>query len=113
MHGQSRLGYLTLNTPREGDQRAEVAEVLSLDDVPVLAPFTLPTKEPVALPEGAYRLRLTAPSKVSQTYLFDVAAGTAVTHEVGLVNETVGYAIPLRSPVGVEVSGTALVVRQL
>ena len=108
MHGQSRLGYLTLNTPREGDQRAEVAEVLSLDDVPVLAPFTLPTKEPVALPEGAYRLRLTAPSKVSQTYLFDVAAGTAVTHEVGLVNETVGYAIPLRSPVGVEVSGTAL-----
>ncbi len=103
MHGQSRLGYLTLNTPREGDQRAEVAEVLSLDDVPVLAPFTLSTKEPVALPEGAYRLRLTAPSKVSQTYLFDVAAGTSVTHEVGLVNETVGYAIPLRSAVGVDV----------
>ncbi|MBC7821281.1 MAG: protein kinase, partial [Planctomycetaceae bacterium] len=102
MHGQSRLGYLTLNTPREEDQRAEVAEVLSLDDEPIGSPFTLPTKEPLALPEGAYRLRLSAPSKVSQTYLFDVAAGAQQTHEVGLVNETVGYPISLRSPVGVE-----------
>ncbi|MBI5758194.1 MAG: serine/threonine protein kinase, partial [Planctomycetales bacterium] len=110
MHSQAKLGYLTLNTPREGDQRAEVAEVLSLDDVPVLSPFTLPTKEPVALPEGAYRLRLTAPSKVSQSYLFDVAAGASQTHEVGLVNETVGHAIPLRSPVGVEVSEPRLFV---
>ena len=102
MHTQSRLGYLTLNTPRDGAERAEVAEVLSLKDEPVGAPFTLPTKEPIALPEGAYRLRLTAPSKVSQSYLFDVAAGAQQTHEVGLVNETVGYPIPLRSPVGVE-----------
>lgn len=103
MHGQSRLGYLTLNTPREGDQRAEVAEVLTLDDQPVGSPFTLPTKEPLALPEGAYRLRLSAPAKVSQTYLFDIAAGAQQTHEVGLVNETLGYAISLQSPVGVEV----------
>jgi tRNA A-37 threonylcarbamoyl transferase component Bud32 len=103
MHGQSRLGYLTLNTPREDDQRAEVAEVLSLADQPVLAPFTLPTKEPLALAEGAYRLRLTAPSRLSQTYLFDIAAGAQVTHEVGLVNETVGNSISLRSPVGVAV----------
>ncbi len=108
IHGQAKLGYVTLNTPREGDQRAEVAEVLSLNDEPVGSPFTLPTKEPVALPEGAYRLRLTAPGKVSQTYLFDVAAGSQQTHEVGLANETVGYPIALRSPVGAEVSGTAL-----
>ncbi len=111
MHGQSQLGYLTLNTPREGEQRAEVAEVLSLNDQPVGSPFTLPTKEPLALPEGAYRLRLTAPSKVSQTYLFDIAAGASVTHEVGLVNETIGHAIPLRSPVGVEVVADAASVR--
>ncbi len=108
MHGQAKLGYLTLNTPRDGNERAEVAEVLTLDDQPVGSLFTLPTKEPLALPEGAYRLRLTAPSKVSQTYLFDIAAGAQQTHDVGLVNETVGYAVPLRSPVGVEVSGTAL-----
>ena len=103
MHGQAKLGYLTLNTPRDGAERAEVAEVLTLDDQPVGSPFTLPTKEPLALPEGAYRLRLTAPAKVSQNYLFDIAAGAQQTHEVGLVNETVGYAIPLRSPAGVEV----------
>lgn len=106
MRLQARLGYLTLNTPREVDQRADVAEVLSLQDELVGAPFTLPTKEPLALPEGAYRLRLTGPSKLSRDYLFDVAAGEAATFDVGLTMEAVGHAIPLRSPAGVEIVST-------
>lgn len=104
MHEQAHLGYVTLNTPCDGSERAEVAEVLRADsDEPVGSPFTLPTKEPLILPEGAYRLRLTAPSKLSQDYLFDIAAGQQMTTDVGLVNETLGNALPLKSSAGVEV----------
>ncbi|TXT23002.1 MAG: serine/threonine protein kinase [Planctomycetota bacterium] len=109
MHSQAQLGYLTLDTPRDDALRADVAEVLSLNDEPIGSPFTLPTKEPVALPAGAYRLRLTAPSKVSRDYLFDIAAGQQVKFDVGLVNETVGNALPLKSPVGAVVADAASV----
>ena len=112
MREQAQLGYLTLNTPRDETERAEVAEVLRADnEEPVGSPFTLPTKEPLILPEGAYRLRLTAPSKVSQDYLFDITAGQQMTFDVGLVNETVGNALPLKSPVGVAIVADAASVR--
>lgn len=101
MHSQAQLAYLTLETPRDGNERAEVAEVRTLNDEPVGSPFTLPTKEPVVLSAGAYRLRLSAPSKLSRDYLFDVMAGQSVKFDVGLTNETVGHPLALKSPVGV------------
>ena len=104
MRERAHLGYVTLNTPRDGSEGAEVAEVLRADsDESVGSPFTLPTKEPLILPEGAYRLRLTSPSKLSQDYLFDIAAGQQMTTDVGLVNETLGNALPLKSLTGVEI----------
>lgn len=104
MYSQSQIAYLTLESPRDDALRAEVAQVMTLNDEPVGSPFTLPTKEPVTLPAGAYRLRLTAPSKLSRDYLFDVVAGQQVKFDVGLLNETAGWPIAMKSPAGVEVT---------
>ncbi len=102
-HSQAQLGYLTFETPRESTLHAEVAQVLTLNNEPVGSPFTLPTKEPLPLPAGPYQLRLTAPSKLSRDYLFDVMAGQQMKFDVGLTNETVGDPIVLSSPVGVSI----------
>lgn len=100
-HSQAQLGYLTLETPRDANLHADVAQVMTLDNELVGSPFTLPTKEPLPLSAGAYRLRLTAPSKLSRDYLFDVSAGQQFKLDVGLKNEIVGHPITLKSPVGV------------
>lgn len=100
-HSQAQLGYLTLETPRDTNLHADVAQVMTLDNEPVGSPFTLPTKEPLPLAAGAYRLRLTAPAKLSRDYLFDVNAGQQLKFDVGLKNEIVGYPISLKSPVGI------------
>ena len=99
-HHQAQLGYVTFDTQRESELRAEEAELLSLDDQTVIAPFTLPTKEPISVAAGAYRLRLTAPARLSHTYLLDIAPGAQIQHEVALTRETVGHAISLDSPSG-------------
>jgi hypothetical protein len=64
-HQEAKLGRLSLST------RGETLTVEILDakrDVRVVEPFTVPTRSPVALPEGDYRVRLSAPRKLSETY---------------------------------------------
>jgi hypothetical protein len=51
------------------------AEILDDQDGLVVPPFTVPTREPVALPAGEYRVRLSSPGTLSETYRFLVERG--------------------------------------
>jgi hypothetical protein len=74
-------GHLVLNT----DGPALRAEILHADrDEPVADEFTVPNTTPMALPEGEYRVRLSAPGRPSETYRFSVDRGQSQTFEVGL-----------------------------
>ncbi len=60
-----KLGRLSLST------RGEIltAEILQSDrDERIGEPFTVPTRSPVLLPEGDYRVLLSAPRKLSETF---------------------------------------------
>jgi hypothetical protein len=72
-------GSLLLTT----DSLAFEAEVLNERDEPVLPPFTVPTRQPVALPEGSYRLRLSAAEHLSETYQLLVEQGLQRDFEFG------------------------------
>jgi outer membrane protein assembly factor BamB len=70
---ESRLGRVMLTT----DGPPLAAEVLFEDrDDLVVKPFTLPTQEPVSLPAGSYRLRLSGQGLLSETWQFLVRKGT-------------------------------------
>jgi outer membrane protein assembly factor BamB/tRNA A-37 threonylcarbamoyl transferase component Bud32 len=64
-----RLGSLRLDT----DGMPLRAEVLSAGRAEVLARFRVPHEDPVKLPGGSYRVRLTAPGQLGQT--FDLLLG--------------------------------------
>jgi outer membrane protein assembly factor BamB len=69
---EGRRGTLMLTTP---DGSALTAEILpEHGDEPVVPPLTLPMQEPISLPAGHYRLRLSSPVSGVQgeTFLMDV-----------------------------------------
>jgi len=69
-HRQAQTGYVQLDSagvPLE-------AEILDADERPVRR-FRVPHEEPVALPTGDYRLRLSAPQQMSASYDFSVQRG--------------------------------------
>jgi tRNA A-37 threonylcarbamoyl transferase component Bud32/outer membrane protein assembly factor BamB len=66
---------------------ALLAEVLDPDDHPVGPRFALPQTKPLALPAGAYRLRLLAPGQPSQTWPLELAPREFRQHSVGLSTE--------------------------
>ena len=79
---ESIKGRLTLKTDAS---TALIAEVLEPDhDQPVADEFTVPNLSPVALLEGAYRVRVQAGERASQTYRLFVDRGRSQTFEVGL-----------------------------
>ena len=82
-HLNSQLGYLTLNTPREDEQRAEVAEILSLDECADHGTICAADTRARFLRQGAYQLRLTSPNRLSQSYLIDIAAKQQSALQVG------------------------------
>jgi outer membrane protein assembly factor BamB/tRNA A-37 threonylcarbamoyl transferase component Bud32 len=51
------------------------AEVLDENGEAVVPSFTVPNDQPMSLPSGAYRLRLSAPGRLSQTYQLLVEQG--------------------------------------
>src|SRR5262249_19426009 len=59
-----RQGQVTLTT----DGPALEAEVLDANDELVTPPFTVPTRQPIPLRAGMYRVRLSGPGQVSETY---------------------------------------------
>jgi hypothetical protein len=79
VYKSSLLGYVLLKT--EGP--ALTAEMLSVDsDDQVVPRFSIPTAEKVAIPAGSYRLRLSSPGLLGQTYHLHVERGG--THELHL-----------------------------
>ena len=79
---ESIKGRLTLKTDAS---TALTALVLDNDrDQPVADEFTVPNLSPVALLEGAYRVRVQAGEWSSQTYRLFVDPGRSQTFEVGL-----------------------------
>ncbi len=80
-HEQSRLGQLSLST--QGEPLS--AEILHPDrDERVGDPFTVPTRSPVALPEGDHRVRLSAVGKLSETYQLRLERGVIQDYPVEL-----------------------------
>jgi hypothetical protein len=80
-YDEARRGRFTLAT---ADDRPYVAEVLDEQGRRVIPTFTVPTEQPVALPEGQYRLRLSALGLLSETFDLHVTRGRFTPYEVGL-----------------------------
>jgi outer membrane protein assembly factor BamB len=76
---QWRQGSFLLTT----DGLALESEVLDQQDQAVLPAFTAPTRQPVALPGGLYRLRLSGPRQLSETYQLLAEQGELHSFEVG------------------------------
>ncbi len=80
-YNQSQLGHVGLKT----DGPNLVAEVLEAgQDRPVVPSFTVPTTEPVTLPAGSYRLRLSTPGQAAETTQLLVERGQQRDYTVGL-----------------------------
>ena len=80
-YNQSQLGHVGLKT----DGPNLVAEVLEAgQDRAVMPSFTVPTTEPVALPAGSYRLRLSTPGQAAETTQLLVERGQQRDYTVGL-----------------------------
>jgi Protein kinase domain len=78
---EAKLGRLNLSTQGE----TFTAEILRADrDERVIEPFTVPTRSPVPLPEGDYRVRLSAPGKLSDTYQLHLERWLAQDFQVDL-----------------------------
>jgi outer membrane protein assembly factor BamB len=75
-----RQGSFVLTT----DGLALDAEVLDAEGRTVIPAFTAPTRQPVALPGGLYRLRLSGPRQLSETYELLVEQGQQHSYGVGL-----------------------------
>lgn len=81
---ESLNGRLSLTT--EGPSL--VAEVLDDHDELVIPGFPVPNPEPVVLPAGSYRVRLSASGTLSETWRMDVPRGDPVTYPVKLVDRS-------------------------
>jgi hypothetical protein len=79
-HEQSLLGQVSLSTTGP----SLVAEVLDKDNRPVAPSFPVPTSRPVELREGSYRMRLSSPGILSQTYPLDIAPQNNIASDVQL-----------------------------
>jgi serine/threonine protein kinase len=77
---QSRLGQVILST---GGPNL-VAEILDDEDRVVVPNLSVPTKEPVSLPGGDYRLRLSGSGLLSETWPLEVPRGGEADHAVTL-----------------------------
>jgi tRNA A-37 threonylcarbamoyl transferase component Bud32/outer membrane protein assembly factor BamB len=77
---QWRQGSFVLRT----DGLALETEVLDEQDRAVIPPFTAPTRQPVSLPGGQYRLRLSGPRQMSDTYQLLVEQGERQDLDAGL-----------------------------
>jgi hypothetical protein len=76
----SQLAHLEFTTVGA----AITAEILDEFDQPVIPSFPVPTTAPVAVPAGAWRIRLTAPGLLSETWPLDVQPGEKQLRPVSL-----------------------------
>jgi hypothetical protein len=71
VYRQGQMGRLQLNTHGP----FLIAQVLDLAGKAITPRFTVPTQEPVPLPEGSYRLRLSGQGGLAETFRLEVAHG--------------------------------------
>jgi serine/threonine protein kinase len=93
---QAQLGSVSLTTDngdfgdakgpdRNGINKPDTAEVLETDSENVVKEaFSLPTRQPFELPAGNYRVRLSAPGMMGETYQLTVDRGGKHEYKVGL-----------------------------
>ncbi|MBI1311275.1 protein kinase [bacterium] len=77
---ESKLGTVSFTTsgPRM------IGEIVDANDRPVISGIPVPTLEKVRLPEGEYRLRLSADGLLSEIWPLEVQRGKHESHEVAL-----------------------------
>ncbi len=90
LYRQTQLGELKLVTG-EALLQAEVLE--PNQNAGVLPVFSLPTKQPVALPGGAYRVRLSGEGRLSETLQVQVDRGAQQQFDVALAQTGVVRAV--------------------
>ncbi len=86
----SRLGQVTLTS----DFPTLKAEVLDEQDQLIGKPFTVPTLEPLSLPEGNYQVRLSQAGQLSETSLLHMERGSQPRFPMGLENRHLWDPIP-------------------
>jgi outer membrane protein assembly factor BamB/tRNA A-37 threonylcarbamoyl transferase component Bud32 len=77
---QAQLGHLSLDT----NEVALVADIFDEHGQKVVQRVGIPTEEPVALPDGSYRMRLFGRRALSQDYQLLVERGQSQSFRVGL-----------------------------
>ncbi|MGE3409192.1 MAG: protein kinase [Pirellulales bacterium] len=66
------------------DHERLVAAVFDDHDRPAVEPFTVPTEQPIALTDGAYRLRTSGKNLLSEDFTVRLDRGENSTHELSL-----------------------------
>jgi outer membrane protein assembly factor BamB len=88
---EARMGAFRFET----DGAALHVEVFEEDGTtPALPPFTAPTPKAIRLPEGDYRVRVSARHRLSETYQMLVQRGRAETYRLDLSERLLGEPLP-------------------
>ncbi len=78
------------------------AEVLTRSGSLAVPPFTIPSQQPVSVPAGEYRLRVSGRGHFSKTSLLTLHRGQPEVRDVDLEQETLYPPIPVPSAIGYE-----------
>ena len=92
-----------------------MTEVFDESGTLVQPPFTTPTLQPVALREGSYRVRFSAPKQLSEEYLFLVERGKTHEFQVQLEDRQLWPPLDLDGPpqlIGLEDTDDVIVVTE-
>jgi serine/threonine protein kinase len=100
-YNESQLGHVALTT----DGPMLLAELLDENDELAMPAFSVPTAQPVALPAGSYRLRLSASGLLSETWRLHVERGIEREYPVRLGDQLLWPPIEVKN---VQVSGSNL-----
>ncbi|HEV3417431.1 MAG TPA: protein kinase, partial [Pirellulales bacterium] len=108
-HEQAKLGYLSLTTNGPG----LVAELFDNKWRPVAPSFPVPSSQPLELPEGSYRARISSPGIVSETYSLNISRGDHVGYDAHLEDRSLWPPLEMTpgdfvDPVELPGRGTAL-----
>jgi hypothetical protein len=92
LYVDSQSGSLDLKT----DGYPLTAEVLDDGGRAIVAPFTVPTEQPVKMPRGEWQVRLSAPGRFGQTYRMCIHQGVQ-EYSVGLADRQLWKPIDLQA----------------
>lgn len=104
VYRESLNGRLLLTT----DGPSLIAEVLNEKDELITASFPVPNPQPVVLPSGNYRVRLSGSGALSETWQIDVERGRVTSYPVKLANRLLTAPLEVRTndtPVPIKLNG--------